>query len=182
MEGEKKHKMKIKNEKGFTLIELMVVLVIIIVVIGLGIAAYFANLPHLRFTSATRDFVNNLRMAQQIAAKENSRVRVTFRTTTSYEVVKIVGDQDPIGFVANDVTIKTVDIGAQYKNTVQLQTPLANNNIVFGRLGAVDTSTFTFTTIADPNCPSEFMVGIERSDGSEARNVCINNSGRIRLP
>ena len=178
--------MKIKNENGFTLIELMVVLVIIIVVIGLGIAMYFANLPHIRLTSATRGFKDDLIRAQSIAARENARVRVTFTTNGSYEVVRIVGDQDPLcAPLITDINIKTVDLVNQYRNTVSVGTFTAcgAQTVVFGRLGAVDNITFTPAIEAPVDyCNGEFRVNIQRADGSETMRVCINNAGRIRMP
>lgn len=177
--------MKIKNENGFTLIELMVVIVIIIVVIGLGIAMYFANLPHLRLAAATRGFKDDLMRAQQIAAKENARVRVTFTTNTSYEVVRIVGDQDPLCVpLVTDINIKTVDLVNQYKNAITIGTftGCGLQTVVFGRLGAVDNITFTPAVEAPIDyCGGEFRVNIDRADGSETMRVCINNTGRIRI-
>ncbi|MBI3354688.1 MAG: prepilin-type N-terminal cleavage/methylation domain-containing protein [Nitrospirae bacterium] len=178
--------MKIKNENGFTLIEMMVVLVIIIVLIGLGISAYFANLPHLRLAAATRGFKDDLMRAQQIAAKENARVRVTFTTNGSYEIVRITGDQDaPCAALVDDVNIKTVDLANQYKNAVTVGTFTACGlqTVVFGRLGAVDNSTFTTVIEAPDYCNGEFRVNIQRADASlETMRVCINNAGRVRIP
>ncbi len=177
--------MKIKNEKGFTLIEMMIVLVIITIVSGLSISAYFANLPHLRLVSATRDFVNNIRLAQQIAAKENRTVRLTLRSTTNYEIVRITGNQDPVcAPLVDDVNIKTVDIGEEYKKAVQIGGSDPCDSLVFGKLGALEStaSSFTFAAAADANCPSEFVVNLQRADGTETKMICINSAGRIRIP
>lgn len=177
--------MKIKNENGFTLIELMVVLVIIIVVLGLGIAMYFANLPHLRLTAATRGFKDDLLRAQQLAAKENATVRVTQTSATSYEVVRITGAQDaPCAALVDDVNIKTVDLASQYKNAVSIGSYTAPcvQSLIFGKLGSVDaSSSFTKAGGGDPNCPNEFIVDIQRADASETMRICINTSGRIKI-
>ncbi len=177
--------MKIKNEKGFTLIELMVVIVIIIVVLGLGITMYFANLPHLRLAATTRGFKDDLIRAQQIAAKENATVRVTQVSATSYEVVRITGTQDaPCAALVDDINIKTVDLANQYKNAVSIGSYTAPcvQSLIFGKLGAVDaSSTFTTAGALDPNCPNEFIVDVQRADGSETMRICINNSGRIKI-
>ncbi len=178
--------MKIKNEKGFTLIELMVVIVIIVIVIGLGIAMYFANLPHLRLSAATRGFKDDIARAQQIAAKENATVRVTLTSNTSYEVVKITDVQDvPCAPLINDVNIKTVDLANQYRNAVRIGsiiTPCVDS-LIFGKLGAVESSATSFTIAPEvPDvCGGEFRVNIDRADGLETMRVCINNSGRVRI-
>ncbi len=181
--------MKIKNEKGFTLIELMIVLVIIIVVIGLGIAAYFANLPHLRLTSATRGFRDDLMRAQQLAAKENTAVRVTLTSITTYEIVRITGAQDPLcAPLIDDVNIKTVDLANQYRNAVRINSLInpCGDSLFFGRLGSVEGGATSFDiSIEAPfdYCNGEFRVNIQRADASlETMRVCINNSGRIRTP
>lgn len=174
--------MKIKKENGFTLIELMVVLVIIIVVIGLGISAYFANLPHLRLGAATRGFRDDLMRAQQFAAKENRTVRVTQVSATSYEIVRITGAQDaPCAALVDDVNVKTVDLANQYKNTVTIgsYTAPCAQSLVFGKLGAIENSATTFVTGA--TCGTEFRVDIQRADGTETMSICINNEGRIRI-
>lgn len=169
--------MKIKNENGFTLIELMVVLVIIIVIIGLGIAMYFANLPHLRLTSARRDFIDDFKMAQQVAARANRMVRMTVRTASTYEIVQIEGDMDPIGGIVNDVNIKAVDIGARYKNVINLNGFTVNDSIIFGRLGEVMSNDLGPGVVGI--CGGEPSVVMQRADGSESSRICINNSGRI---
>ncbi len=178
--------MKIKNEKGFTLIELMVVIVIIIVVIGLGIAMYFANLPHLRLSAAARGFKDDIMRTQSIAARENAAVRVTQTTATSYEIVRITGDQDaPCAPLVDDINVKTVDLANQYKNAVKIGTftGCGLQTIVFGRLGAVDTSTFpTAAETPIDYCNGEYRVNFAKADDSETMRVCINNSGRIRIP
>lgn len=171
------------NEKGFTLIELIVVMVVIIVAIGVGISSYIASLPHLRLVAATRDFVGDLRYAQQIAAKENRTVRLTLRTATTYEIVRIAVNEDPFGALVDDVSVKTVDLNAKYEATVQFGGVINNNSIYFGKLGAVDTSTFTTAVEAPVDyCGGEFRANIDRVDGLESKRVCINNGGRIRIP
>lgn len=171
------------NEKGFTLIELIVVMVVIIVAIGVGISSYIASLPHLRLVAATRDFVGDLRYAQQIAAKENRTVRLTIRTATTYEIVKIEVNEDAIGALVDDVSIKTVDIDTKYGGVVQFGGIINNNSIYFGKLGAVDKSTFTAYPIGSGSvCEGEFGVDIPRTDGLENKMVCINNGGRISVP
>jgi prepilin-type N-terminal cleavage/methylation domain-containing protein len=174
--------MKIKNEKGFTLIELMVVIVIIIVVLGLGITMYFANLPHLRLAATTRGFKDDLIRAQQFAAKENRTVRVTQVSATSYEIVRITGTQDaPCAALVDDINVKTVDLANQYKNAVTIgsYTAPCAQSLIFGKLGAVESSASNFA--APPECGGEFGVNFQRPDGSETISVCINNSGRIRI-
>jgi prepilin-type N-terminal cleavage/methylation domain-containing protein len=168
--------MKIKNEKGFTLIELMVVLVIIIVVIGLGIAAYFANLPHLRFTSARRDFIDDFRMSQQKAARANRMVRMTIRTASTYEIVQIEGDRDPVGAIVNDINIKAVDLGARYRNTINLTGFAVNDSIIFGRLGDVVSNDLGPGVVG--SCDGDPFVVIQRG-AAESSRICMSSSGRI---
>ena len=167
---------------GFTLIELMVVLVIIIVVIGLGTVMYFANLPHLRLTSATRGFKDDLVRAQAIAAKGNRTVRVTQTSATSYEIVQIIGAQEPCGALVDDINVKTVDLANQYKNVVKIgsYTAACAQSLVFGKLGAVESTASNFATPVE--CGGEFGINIAKTDDSETMSVCINNSGRIRIP
>ena len=67
-----------KNDKGVTLIELVIVLVIIAILAVLMVPNIGAWLPNYRLRSATRDVVSTLRMAQAKAVSNNTQYRVNF--------------------------------------------------------------------------------------------------------
>src|SRR5437868_7340681 len=80
--------MKLKNETGFTYVELLMALMII--GIGAAIAApQFGNLiKNYKLTSAARMVWLDVHRARMLAIKQGQTMRVDF-TTTSYRIVRV---------------------------------------------------------------------------------------------
>lgn len=68
---------KIKN-KGFTLIESMIVIAIIAILSAIAIPAYLKWLPNKRLKSAAQDIYSNLQLAKILAVKNNTPKSVIF--------------------------------------------------------------------------------------------------------
>src|SRR5512147_2833409 len=64
------------NQRGFTLIELVVVMVLIAIGALLLVPNLGAWLPNFRLRSATRDIVSTMRAAQMKAVSHNAQYRV----------------------------------------------------------------------------------------------------------
>ncbi len=73
-----KLKLLIKNKKGVTLIELIVVFIIIAIGAVLTVPSINAWIPNYRLRSATRDIVSVMRVAQMKAVANNLHYRVKF--------------------------------------------------------------------------------------------------------
>ena len=69
-----------RNNSGFTIIELMTVIVIIAALTALAVPNFFQFLPGYRLKSAARDLYSNLQLARIEAIKTNSNVAVNFTT------------------------------------------------------------------------------------------------------
>ena len=76
--------MKPINEKGVTLIELVVVFVIIAILSVLMVPNIGTWLPRYRLKSATRDVVSTLRMAQMRAVSTNLQYGVDFNVAGNF--------------------------------------------------------------------------------------------------
>ncbi|WP_051305294.1 GspH/FimT family pseudopilin [Desulfogranum mediterraneum] len=63
-----------RDQRGFTLIEVVVVLAIIGVMAAVAIPAFMSWLPDIRLRSATRDLFLDMQLAKQEAIKRNERV------------------------------------------------------------------------------------------------------------
>jgi prepilin-type N-terminal cleavage/methylation domain-containing protein len=75
-----------KNDKGFSLIELMVVIGIVAILGAIGIPSMVSWLQNKGLQSAARDLYSNMRKAQSIAVKNNRNCAISFNGTTGYSV------------------------------------------------------------------------------------------------
>ena len=101
------------NQKGLTLIEL----VIVMIVIAIGAVLVTPNiggwLPYYRLKSATRDVTSTLRLAQLRAVATNTPYQVVFNTANSSYVLQY---QTTAGFVAEGGT-QSLPTGVQFSTT-----------------------------------------------------------------
>ena len=70
-----------EHVKGFTLLELMIIIAILTILGSLAIPAYSAWLPNYRLKNAARDLYSNMYLAKMLAIKENSSYKIIFTTT-----------------------------------------------------------------------------------------------------
>ena len=100
-----------KREKGFTMIELLVVFIILSVLLGLAIPGFSSWFPKYRLRGAARDIYSNLQLAKMTAVKDRARCAVLFDVPNSYRVVRISPGPDNIYGNGDDptpVALKTV--------------------------------------------------------------------------
>lgn len=93
------------NQRGVTLIELVVVFVIIAIGAALMVPNMGAWLPNYRLRSATRDFVSTMRVAQMRAVSNNLEYRVSI-AGGSYTL-----QRNTLGNWINDGDTKTLPTG-----------------------------------------------------------------------
>jgi type IV fimbrial biogenesis protein FimT len=72
---------RISVKKGFTTLELLVVLTIVIILILLTVPSFVTFLEELHVTSAGEDLLYNLQYARSEAIKRNTNIYITFNTT-----------------------------------------------------------------------------------------------------
>lgn len=98
------------HARGFTLIEVLVVLAIIGVFVAVGSGAYVTSLPAKRLNGATRDLQLNLVRARALAIRENSPYFVCFDTSAhSYEIDQVDTTVSPLPTACGDTGTTTVD-------------------------------------------------------------------------
>jgi len=101
------------NQKGVTLIELVVVFVIIAIGAALTAPNIGGWLPHYRLRSATRDLVSTMRVAQMKAISNNLQYRISFDAGNNNYVLQY---QTTAGWV-NDGATQTVPTGVQFNTS-----------------------------------------------------------------
>jgi prepilin-type N-terminal cleavage/methylation domain-containing protein len=72
----------LRDKRGVTLLELMVVLAIVAVMAAVAVPSYYAMLPHLRVRGAARDVAEALQIARMKAVARNTTYIVQFNDHT----------------------------------------------------------------------------------------------------
>ncbi len=85
----KKLNFNIIEKKGFTLLEMMIVVVIIGVLAGIAIPNIAAQLPHYRLKAAARNLVSNMIKAKSQAIAENTSHIITFNNVAGQDTYTI---------------------------------------------------------------------------------------------
>lgn len=97
---------KIKENTGFTLLELMLVVVIISIGASVAFFSIRGSMPDTRLSAAARDLKSDLSLARLRAVKENRNVLVAFNDPDGSYTIYIDEDGDFIGSAGE--TVKTV--------------------------------------------------------------------------
>jgi len=118
---------KKQNDKGVTLVELIITIAIISILAGIGIPQYGRFVANSKVRSAANDLLQNMRLARTMAIKENRNYLVTFNEAgaNTYSM-GFDGDgnnrlTDPAdGYGAGN--IRTVDLAISYGSDVSFGT------------------------------------------------------------
>jgi prepilin-type N-terminal cleavage/methylation domain-containing protein len=152
--------MRETNQKGVTLIELIIVFVIIAIGATLLVPGIGAWLPNYRLRSATRDVVSTLRTAQMKAVSNNIIYGVAF-DANAFQLYC----QSTAGLVAEGATI-TLPSGVQFNN---------NTFPVDGGLGK------PFARFNTDSTSSTGGVTLQNTKGSQRRITLTTATGRINI-
>jgi prepilin-type N-terminal cleavage/methylation domain-containing protein len=83
--------MQAGGSRGFTFIEMAIVLALVAIIIGMSIPTISGSLSHYRLNTASQCLISDLRLARQLALKENRSVRVNFTSQRDYQLERRVG-------------------------------------------------------------------------------------------
>ncbi len=105
------------GERGFSLIEMSVVVMLILIISAMALIAYLPTLQDARFDAAMKEVVDQMRQAREYAITNRRYVQVTFPTVvvsgiTQYQVVLQVRNDLTAGAGAVNPILSTVPIEA----------------------------------------------------------------------
>jgi len=128
-------------QRGFTMIEMAVVVMLILIISAMALIAYLPTLQDARFDTATRQIVDQLRQAREYAITNRRYVQVTFPTvviggSNQYAVVLTQRNDLTVGAGAINPTLSTVYIQYPAQYLVFAGTP--DTPDAFGNAAAVD--------------------------------------------
>jgi prepilin-type N-terminal cleavage/methylation domain-containing protein len=119
----------LKDRRGFSLVELIVVIAVFGILAGIAVPQFVAFRPQNRLNGAARQIYSELMWARSKAVNDNSAYVVTFPTT---QTMQIVGS-----------TTKTVNVQTEYSDVTLASSA---STITFSSRGTTDvTPTITLT-------------------------------------
>ncbi|MBI1911896.1 MAG: GspH/FimT family pseudopilin [Deltaproteobacteria bacterium] len=138
--------MLFKNSKGFSLVELLVVLALMGAIFAIGIPAIVSQMSHLRLTRSVREVSSELQAARLKAIARNTKYRVDF-TQGSPDTYRLATWNTGTGAWENDATRTTMSL----ESGINISTPNANFMVVFYPNG-ISSSADNATAAASSMC------------------------------
>ncbi len=134
--------LKIRGKRGFTLIEVMVVLAILAIMAAISIPNFRQYIMQRRLNGAARQVMSDFMSARMTAVSQNRKVKIFFFSNHQYT---ICDDADNNGTVSNgEGTVQTRDVQNDYPGV----TFTATVDPVFNLNGTANGTTISLTNPA----------------------------------
>lgn len=143
------------SQKGFSLLEMIIVLAIISVLAGTTISVYITMKPVLRLSGATRQIMGDLMWARMQAISQNNEFRIIYDNNHRY---RILDDDNNNGTSTTGESIITKDIRDKYDD-VTYHSSNANNLIFYPKGNAANLTTITITNRSGTKTVSVAITG-----------------------
>lgn len=181
------------RERGFTLLEMVLVVAILMILMGIAVVQSFGSLEGYQANSAQDIVVSQLRVARQLAISQRRYVTITFNTASNpqsmtYQVQPRQGSGDP---PVAAVTV-TLPRQTQFLQEGVGDTPMGfgtcggSNGICIGSVGGGPaimqfTSTGQFTDGTGVNTLNgTVFVGIPNQKATARAVTILGSTGRVR--
>lgn len=167
---------KTDTQKGFTLVELLIVFAVLGVLSAFAISSFLSWIPDYYLKIAARDLYSNLQKAKMEAVKNNSSVRVRFDSSVSPGLYYFDYDNDSIRdgdeyFVDMDVYNSGVDYGVP-------DDEMGDDILNWNGSACVQTSLLTYSTTGTSNSGTVYLINRNEDIGYA---ITARSSGSIKL-
>ena len=152
--------MKIPSHKGFTLVELMIVIAVMGIMAAIAVPNYRTYMAQRRLNGAARQVMSDLMAARMKAVSQNNEFKVFFLANNQY---KILDDNNNNGTEDTGESSQTKDIQTEYYDV----TLSANNNPIFQPNGTAS------------NLPTINLGSL--SNSSWSKSITISSAGRVKI-
>lgn len=130
-----------QNQKGFSLIELIVVMAIMGIAAGIAVPVYNNMKPQIRLNGAARQVMGDLMWARMRAISQNNEFKIFFLDNHRYQILDDDDNNGSIKLDGSELTV-TKDIQGKYHDV----TFTYNNDPIFHPKGnAAPTATINLT-------------------------------------
>lgn len=159
--------MKSKNLRGFTLIELMVVIAVLAIISSIAAPSFKSFIANTQIRTTAESIRNGLQLARIEAVKRNQKVSFTLNSDTSWLVGCVIATSS----CPATIQAKTPKEGSA--STVKL-TVLDSNSLSFNGLGTVDPAGGKLNRVDVDN------TSISASATADLR-VTVGSGGNVRV-
>jgi len=150
-------KMTRYRERGFTLVELMIVIVVIGILAAIAAPNYQSFMAQRRLNGAARQIMSDLMAARMQAVSQNRSIKVSFPTTAGGTYTYDADDTNSPTYA-----VKNIQTAYGYYDV----TVLATNNIIFLSNGTASPSGCGTATVTN-------AIG--------SRDIKVSSAGRVRI-
>lgn len=150
---------KCKNNRGFTLLEIMIVISIMCVLMAVGIVSFTEYMPSYRLKVTARLIRNDFQRARTLAAKNNKQYRVVFSQ----------GDMDaPAGDEVYQVqkgnSTRAITWSSEFSRTSEdyedVTIPTPSQNPIFNPNGTIEANTISTITLENSSGSMELTMTV----------------------
>ena len=149
----------LKEERGFSLVETIIVVSLIAIISGFAITTLNSFLPRFRLSSAAREVLTDLMNARMQAVSKKHQMLITFPSLYQYTIIE---DKDNNGALTSGEPSRTYDMHSSFGDVTVASSP---SSIIFKPLGTASGATITITSVA----------------GAGTKTVLVSLGGRVKI-